>query len=109
MAKTDELHWCLSRPATKKIMERKCEVYGHIEFENISRISVAHLHNSRRSNVYQGITRRDTRTKPVVLRIGERSKLRAKGKLGYILSLDMIRQGDMNGKAPFGKLKELRY
>jgi hypothetical protein len=42
------------------------------------------------------------------LRIGERSKLGAKGKLGYILSLDMIRQGDMNGKAPFGKLKELR-
>ncbi len=42
-AGTDELHEWLSGPATKKIMEREYEVYGHLEFENISRISVSHL------------------------------------------------------------------
>ena len=85
MAKTDELHWCLSRLATKKIMERECEVYGHTEFEDTSLVSVAHLYNLRRSNAYRGITRRDTKTKPAVSRIGERIKPEAKGRPGYIL------------------------
>ena len=85
LAKTDELHWCLSRLATKKIMERECEVYGHTEFEDTSLVSVAHLYNLRRSNAYRGITRRDTKTKPAVSRIGERIKPEAKGRPGYIL------------------------
>ena len=48
LAKTDELHEWLSGPATKKIMGREYEVYGHPEFGNISRISVAHLYNLRK-------------------------------------------------------------
>jgi transposase InsO family protein len=96
LAKTDELHGCLSGPATKKIMGREYEVYGHTEFENISLISVAHLYNLRRSNAYRGITRRFTKTKPAVSRIGERSKPEAKGKPGYI-RIDTVHQGDMNG------------
>jgi len=96
LAKTDELHGWLSGPATKKIMEREYHVYGHTEFENISRISVAHLYNLRRSNVYRGITKRYTRTKPVVSRIGERGKPEAKGMPGYI-RIDTVHQGDMNG------------
>jgi len=71
LAGTDELHGWLSGPATKKIMEREYEVYGHLEFENISRISVAHLYNLRRSNAYRGLTRRFSKTKPIVSRIGE--------------------------------------
>ncbi|MCK4354104.1 MAG: integrase, partial [Dehalococcoidia bacterium] len=35
LAKTDELHRWLSGPATKKIMGREYEVYGHTEFGNI--------------------------------------------------------------------------
>ena len=96
LAKTDELHGWLSGPATKKIMEREYEVYGRTDFENISRISVAHLYNLRRSNAYRGITRRFTETKPVVFRIGERSKPEAEGKPGYI-RIDTVHQGDMNG------------
>ena len=95
LAKTDELHGWLSGPATKKIMEREYEVYGHTEFENISRISVAHLYNLRRSNVYRGISKRYTRTRPVVSRIGERGKPEAKGMPGYI-RVDTVHQGDMN-------------
>ena len=96
LAKTDELHWWLSGPATKKIMEREYEIYGHAEFENISLISVAHLYNLRRSNAYRGITRRFTKTKPAVSRVGERIKPEAKGMPGYI-RIDTVHQGDMNG------------
>jgi hypothetical protein len=33
LAKTDGLHGWLSGPATKKIMERECQVYRHTEYE----------------------------------------------------------------------------
>jgi len=96
LAITDELHGWLSGPATKKIMEREYEVYRHLEFENISRISVAHLYNLRRSNTYRGITRRFIKTKPIVSRIGERVRPDPKGQPGYI-RVDTVHQGDLNG------------
>jgi len=96
LAKTDELHQWLSGPATKKIMEREYEVYGHSEFGNISRISVAHLYNLRRSNTYRNMTRRFAKTKPAVSRIGERAKPDPKGQPGYI-RIDTVHQGDLNG------------
>jgi hypothetical protein len=97
LARTDELHGWLSGPATKKIMEREYEVYGHAEFGNISLISIAHLYNLRRSNTYRGMTRRYTKTKPVVSRIGEREKPEPKGQPGYI-RIDTVHQGDLNGQ-----------
>jgi transposase InsO family protein len=77
-------------------MEREYEVYGHAEFGNISRISVAHLYNLRRSNIYQGMTRRFSKTRPIVSRIGERAKPDPKGQPGYI-RVDTVHQGDLNG------------
>jgi len=97
LAMTDELHGYLSGPATKKIMEREYEVYGHAEFGNISRISIAHLYNLRKSNIYRGMTKRYTKTKPVVSRIGERAKPDPKGQPGYI-RIDTVHQGDLNGQ-----------
>jgi len=97
LARTDELHGWLSGPATKKIMEREYEVYGHAEFGNISLISVAHLYNLRRSNIYRGIARRFIKTKPVVSRIGERAKPDSKGQPGYI-RVDTVHQGDLNAQ-----------
>jgi hypothetical protein len=97
LARTDELHGWLSGPATKKIMEREYKVYGHAEFGNISRISIAHLYNLRRSNTYRGMTRRYTKTKPVVSRIGERVRPDPKGQPGYI-RIDTVHQGDLNGQ-----------
>ncbi len=96
LARTDELHEWPSGPATKKIMEREHEVYEHAEFENISRISIAHLYNLRKSNIYRGMTRRYTKTKPVVSRIGERIRPDPKGQPGYI-RIDTVHQGDLNG------------
>ena len=97
LARTDELHGWLSGPATKKIMKREYEVYWHLEFENISRISVSHLYNLRKSNTYRGMTRRYTKTKPVVSRIGERVRPDPKGQPGYI-RIDTVHQGDLNGQ-----------
>jgi len=97
LARTDELHGYLSGPATKRVMERECGVYGHTEFGNVSRISIAHLYNLRRSNTYRGITRRFTRTKPALPKIGERVKPDPKGQAGY-MRIDTIHQGDLNGQ-----------
>ena len=97
LAMTDELHGWLSGSATKRVMEREYKVYGHTEFGNISRISVAHLYNLRRSNSYRAITRRFTKTKPVVSRIGERVRPDPKGQPGYI-RIDTVHQGDLNGQ-----------
>jgi len=97
LAKTDELHGCLSGPATKRIMERECKIYRQTQFGNIARISVAHLYNLRKSNNYQSVTRQFTRTRPAVSRIGERIKPDPKGIPGYI-RVDTVHQGDLNGQ-----------
>jgi hypothetical protein len=96
LASTDELHGWLSGPTTKKIMEREYEVYGHIEFGNISQISVAHLYNLRRSNTYRNATRRFVKTRPSVSRIGDRAKPDPEGQPGYI-RIDTVQQGDTDG------------
>jgi transposase InsO family protein len=91
LAKTDELHGWLSGPATKKILERECAVYGHAQFSNISGISVAQIYNLRHSKRYR--VKRYIHTKPVVSRIGERTKPEPLGCPGHI-RVDTVHQGD---------------
>lgn len=95
LARTDELHDCLSGPATKKIMEREWNIYRHSDFRNICRISIAHLYNLRRSHLYRSITIRYTKTKPAVVLIGERARPDPGGIPGYI-RVDTVHQGDLN-------------
>jgi hypothetical protein len=97
LTKTDELPDYLSGPATKKIMEREWEIYGHPDFRNISPVSIAHLYNLRHSHLYRSITKRYTRTKPTVVRIGERARPAPGGSPGYI-RVDTIHQGDLSGE-----------
>lgn len=92
LARTDELHDWLSGPSTKKILEREYEVYGNVQFKNISKISVAQIYNLRGSKRYRG--KRYTHTKPVVSRIGERVKPESQGRPGYI-RIDTVHQGDL--------------
>lgn len=94
LAKTDELHGWLSGPATKKILERENAVYGHAEYANIAKISVAQIYNLRHSKCYGG--KRYTHTKPVVSKIGERVKPQAEGQPGHI-RIDTVHQGDRDG------------
>jgi transposase InsO family protein len=97
LARTDELHDYLSGPATKKIMEREWAIYRHMDFRNISQISIAHLYNLRRSHLYRSITRRYTKTKPAVVKIGEQAKPATGGSPGYV-RIDTVHQGDDLGQ-----------
>lgn len=97
LARTDELHGYLSGPATRKIMERECQIYGHLEFGNISHISIAHLYNLRRGHLYRSMNRRYTRTKPAVVKIADRVRPDPGGRPGYI-RIDTVHQGDLNGE-----------
>jgi len=78
-------------------MEREWIVYGHMDFKTISQISVAHLYNLRRSNLYRIMNKRYTRTKPAVVNIGERTRPDPGGKPGYI-RVDTVHQGDKDGE-----------
>jgi Integrase core domain len=95
LAKTDELHGWLSGPATKKILERENEVYGHFEYASIAAISVAQIYNLRRSQRYGG--KHYTHTKPAVSKIGERVKPESHGQPGLI-RIDTVHQGDRDGR-----------
>jgi transposase InsO family protein len=92
LAMTDELHGWLSGPATKKILERESEVYGHAQFANISGISVAQIYNLRHSKRYRG--KRYIHTKPAISRIGQRVKPEPQGQPGHI-RIDTVHQGDL--------------
>lgn len=94
LAKTDELHGWLSGPATKKILERENEVYGHYEYACIAAISVAQIYNLRRSRRYG--SKRYTHTKQVISKIGERVKPQSHGQPGQI-RIDTVHQGDWAG------------
>jgi hypothetical protein len=78
-------------------MEREWAVYGHPDFRNISTISIAQLYNLRRSHLYRSITKRYTRTKPTVVKIGERAKPAPGGSPGYV-RIDTVHQGDELGQ-----------
>lgn len=91
LARTDEVHGWLSGPATKKILERAYRVYGDDQFQNLSEISISQIYNLRRSRQYRG--KRFTRTRSVVVRIGERARPEPQGQPGYV-RIDTVHQGD---------------
>lgn len=53
LEKTDELHLRLSDMATKEILRREYEVFGHQEFQRLAEISHSHISNLRDSLVYK--------------------------------------------------------
>ena len=99
LIKTDIAHNHLSGPATKKILKREFEVFGKIEYENISKISIAHIYNLRNNNLQYGSSQAKffKRTQATQVNIGIRRKPEPDGKPGY-LRVDTVHQGDLNGK-----------
>jgi hypothetical protein len=93
LAETDNLHERLSGPATKKLFQRAYEVYGDGRFERLREISVAHLYNLRGSKPYKLRCLIISKTRPVKVNIGLRSKPRPCGRPGY-LRVDTVHQGD---------------
>ncbi len=96
LAEVDKAHQWLSGPATKKILERECEVFGNKEFERLAEISVSHLYNLRRSPAYRKRAGHYQATKPTGVSIGERRRPDPKGQPGH-LRVDTVHQGDWDG------------
>lgn len=96
LAKVDEAHCVLSGPATKKIIEREFTIFGKIEYERLSRISVSHLYNLRGGVRYAhaGVTFTVTKRSKKGVHIGIRKKPDHGGKPGY-LRVDSVHQGDL--------------
>jgi hypothetical protein len=97
LAETDELHNFPNGIALKKILTRMAQMYGDKRYENISRISMQHIYNMRKSVPYLRITKNCKKTKPVVVNLGERRKPETNGVPGHI-RVDTVHQGDKDGQ-----------
>ena len=53
LEETDELHLRLSEDATKEILRREYEIFGHQEYQTIAKVSHGHITNLRHSPVYK--------------------------------------------------------
>ena len=96
LAEADEVGGQLCGPAACEVLRREWEVFGDARFERLSRLSVSHLYNLRRSKTYR--MRRTTveHTRPTAVRIGERRRPMPEGRPGYV-RVDTVHQGDRNG------------
>jgi len=96
LAEIDTLHSTLSGPATKKLMERACHVFGDARYQRLATISVAHLYNLRKRSGYQRRRQQWTQTRPVSIAIGQRRAPAPNNQPGY-LRVDSVHQGDQDG------------
>ena len=96
LAEIDALHGTLSGPATKKLMERACHVFGDARYERLALISVAHLYNLRKQTGYTRRRLHWTKTRPVAIPIGQRRAPAPNNQPGY-LRVDSVHQGDQDG------------
>lgn len=96
LAAVDQAHQWLSGPATKHILEREFAVFGKTEFQRLTKISVSHLYNLRRSQLYRQCAARWEPTRPSGVSIGERRRPDPQGRPGY-LRVDTVHQGDWEG------------
>lgn len=92
LEKTDEYHLRLSAPATKEVLRRETQVFGHKEYQTVARVSVSHLNNLRSSPVYRSSW--VNHTKPRIIPIGITSPPENFGKPGS-LRIDTVHQRDV--------------
>lgn len=96
LAYTDNLHSRLNGVSTKVICKAMYEGGDH-QYKNLSEISVAHLYNLRKTNIYKNISTTVAKTKSVQRDIGTRKKPFPNGKPGYI-RVDTVHQGDKDAE-----------
>lgn len=96
LAQTDSLHDTLSGPATKVLLIRAFEHFGDHRFAQLSQISVSHLYNLRRAELYRKQRVAWQRTRPSPVAIGIRKMPAPQGLPGYI-RIDTVHQGDQDG------------
>jgi transposase InsO family protein len=96
LAEVDRVHERLSGPATRHILEREYERYGHAQYQRLAKISVAHLYNLRASARYRNQAAVFEATRSTAIAIGERRRPDPHGRPGF-LRVDTVHQGDWDG------------
>ncbi len=89
---TDALHRRLNRFATKEILRREVEVFGHQDYGHISKVSPSHIDNLRKTTHYR--TFWVNGTKPREVGIGKTQEPEPNGKPGSI-RVDTVHQRDV--------------
>ena len=92
LEKTDEFHLRLNSLATKEILRREFEIFGHQEYETISGISTSHINNLRKHPVYRNSYVNPT--KPSIVPIGITERPENFGLPGSV-RLDTVHQRDV--------------
>lgn len=80
--------------AIKKVLFDMSNVYEDERFGRLSHISTSHIYNLKKKEVYKKHSLIYTKTNPVSVDIGERTKPKPKGVPGY-LRVDSVHQGDL--------------
>ena len=97
LAKLDELYERMSGQAMVVVLQREYELFGNTACERLKDISGSHLYNLRQTNTYKRVNTTYTKTKPSVVKLGERIKPEPKGRPGF-LRVDTEHQGDKDGE-----------
>lgn len=98
LAQLDQRHDTPNGFMVKKLCERAHHKFNDNEYQRLSKISVAHIYNLRKSSGYKIIRCNFEKTKSQKgVHIGERRKPNNGGKPGYI-RIDTVHQGDLDGR-----------
>ena len=92
LEKTDEAHLRLSEKATQEILRREHEIFGKKKYDNIKKVSHAHVTNLRQSPVYKNHWVNHTKARKIS--IGKPMKPDNQGKPGSI-RVDTVHQRDV--------------
>ena len=83
-------------PAIVHLLQRAFVVYGDKRYERLSKLSVSHLYNLRKSAGYRVFRISFTKTRAVCNPIGVRKAPRPNGRAGWV-RIDSVHQGDLDG------------
>jgi len=78
------------------LLRRAFCVYGDQRYERLSKLSVSHLYNLRKTGDYQAQRTHFTKTRAVCNPIGVRKAPRPNGRAGWV-RIDSVHQGDLDG------------
>lgn len=95
LARTSEAYFHPNGRALVNVCKDMYHEYGDDRFERLTRLSVSHLYNLRKTTTYTNETVVYEKTRPTNTAIGERKKPHPEGKPGYI-RVDSVHQGDLD-------------
>lgn len=97
LAEVADVYRHMNGKALKEVCREMYEVYGDTRFSRLQHISVSHLYNLKKKEVFRTYARHFNKTKKSTVSIGERRKPCPAGKPGYI-RVDSVHQGDREGE-----------